>query len=131
MIHDLFELDDVSDFEEGKLALDMYIEDPKLEMENHPNLKVLQYWKNNIHHFDALAYMAMDITTVVSESSFNIGSYIINKYRSRFLPSNVHDLLCTRSWLYGYATSNEGMRVLFHSSHLVCIFIGIFLMNCR
>ncbi|KAL0796250.1 hypothetical protein Bca101_067627 [Brassica carinata] len=39
---DLFDLDDVPDYmEEGKSALDMYLEDPKLDMRNHPDLNVL------------------------------------------------------------------------------------------
>lgn len=109
MIQDLFNLDDVPDYiEEGKL------EDSKLDMKSHHNLNVLHYWKENIHRFGPLTYMAMDvlnisITTVASESSFSIGAHVINKYRSRLLPSNVHALLCTQSWRYGYMVDDEGI----------------------
>lgn len=76
-----------------KSALDMYFEDPKLNMRNHPNLNVLHYWKENIYHFGILTYMAMvvlaTITTVNSESSFSIRFHVIRKYQSRFLLSDV------------------------------------------
>lgn len=103
MIQDLFDLYDVPDYmEEGNSALDMYLKDPKLEMKVHPNLNVLEFWKENRHHFGALTYLAMDIlsipiTIVASESSFSIGSHVISKYRSRLLPNNVQALLCTCS----------------------------------
>lgn len=116
MQQDLFDLDDVPDYvEEGKSALRLYLEDPKLEMKTHPNLNVLQYWRENRNRFGALTYMAMDIlsipiTTVASESSFSIGAHVINKYRTRLLPNNVQALLCTRSWIHGYKVDDEGRK---------------------
>jgi len=66
------------------------------------NIDVLEWWKSNIHHFPDLALMAKDllsisITMVASESTFNIGSMILNKYRNCLLSTSVEAIICTSS----------------------------------
>jgi hypothetical protein len=87
--------------------LDLYLEEPRLNRKQYAKLDVLSWWKQNDNRFSELSLMARDllsipITTVASESTFSIGSKILNQYRSCLLPENVEALICTRTWLCGF-----------------------------
>ncbi|KAH1232238.1 Zinc finger BED domain-containing protein DAYSLEEPER [Glycine max] len=82
----------------GKSQLDTYLEETNLSNKNHPNLDVLQYWKDNQARFPDLSLFGfIQITTVASESTFSIGSRVLNKYRTRLLVDNVQALICTKN----------------------------------
>ncbi|RZC03446.1 Zinc finger BED domain-containing protein RICESLEEPER 2 [Glycine soja] len=90
-----FEDEDMSQV--GKSQLDTYLEEANIPNKYHPNLDVLQYWKDNQAVSRSLIIgLCIQITTVASESAFSIGSWVVNKYRIRFLADNVQALICTK-----------------------------------
>lgn len=63
-------------------------------------MDVFIYWKDFSNRYPELSVMVRDvlsipITTVSSESSFNIGGRILTKYRSCILYENVQTLVAT------------------------------------
>ena len=72
------------------------------------------FGKNNRKRCPTLSVMACNvlsnlITTVASESAFNISAHVLNKYRSRLLSDNVQALICTRNWIQGFIDGNISM----------------------
>jgi len=59
----------------------------------------LEWWKSNSQRFSNLTVMAKDLLSIsiimtASESAFNIGSNILNKYRSRLSLKHVEAIIC-------------------------------------
>uniref|UniRef100_A0A803MSV9 Uncharacterized protein n=1 Tax=Chenopodium quinoa TaxID=63459 RepID=A0A803MSV9_CHEQI len=98
-----------SSFHES-LILDVYLEDPKLDRK--AELDILAFWKENEHRYKGISHLARDIlavplTTIASESTFSIGSRVLNKWKSSSIPENVEALITTRSWMYSFETNED------------------------
>jgi len=46
--------------------------------------------------------LSIPITTIASESTLNIDSKILNKYRNYLLSTSVEAIICTSNWKHGF-----------------------------
>ncbi|CDY16308.1 BnaC01g23430D [Brassica napus] len=81
----------------GKSALDMYLEEPLLDVKAFPNLDVLSYWKDNSHRFVLIQHWLTS-----------------SKYRSCLLPRNVQALICARNWIRDFEPYDNDIEVADH-----------------
>ncbi|XP_031120336.1 zinc finger BED domain-containing protein RICESLEEPER 2-like [Ipomoea triloba] len=89
---------------EQKSELDKYINEELDTQIGGGEFDILRWWKENAHRFPILSCMARDIlavpvSTVASESTFNIGGRVLDTYRSSLTPKIVQALVCTQDWL--------------------------------
>ncbi|WVZ76804.1 hypothetical protein U9M48_024737, partial [Paspalum notatum var. saurae] len=91
--------------------LDKYMADPPLKLSE--KFDILAWWKNQSKEYPILSKIARDllavqVSTVASESAFSAGGHVIDPFRSRLDPEMVQALICTKDWV---AAARKDRRV--------------------
>ena len=90
-----------SDTPNLKSELDRYLEEAIL-LDSNAQFDILVWWKTNGLKYPTLQmlardYLAIPISTIAFESSFNTGSQILTPHRNRLLPNIVEALMCLQA----------------------------------
>ncbi|BFG34961.1 hypothetical protein CerSpe_212350 [Prunus speciosa] len=88
--------------------VDTYLHDPLELTTKEVFFDILLWWKLNGPKYPVLAAIAKDIlaiqvSTVASESCFSTGGRVIDAFRSLLTPRSVEALICMQNWLKGDA----------------------------
>lgn len=94
--------------------LDKYMAEPPLWVPKagYDKFEILSWWKTHQEVYPILAVLARDVlaiqaSTIASESAFSAGGRVIDPFRSRLEPEMVEALVCAKDWV---AASRRGDR---------------------
>ncbi|KAM6571670.1 hypothetical protein CsatA_015750 [Cannabis sativa] len=81
--------------------LEYYLNDRREKLD--PTFDILQWWKQNGFKYPVVARMAKEVlavqmSTVASESAFSTGGRILDAFRSSLSPRMVEALICSKNW---------------------------------
>lgn len=88
--------------------LDKYMSEQPLKLTKSSsildNFDILSWWKTNANRYPVLSILARDVlaiqaSTVASESAFSAGGRVVDSFRSRLDPEMVEALICTKDWV--------------------------------
>ncbi|XP_071707795.1 uncharacterized protein [Rutidosis leptorrhynchoides] len=93
--------EDTSSFE-SEMELSRYLSEPKLNWS--PSFDLLKWWKQNENRSPIVALMARDIlaiqiSSVASESVYSTSGRVLDPYRTRLSRQTVEALICTQDWV--------------------------------
>jgi len=93
--------------------LERYIAEPLLKIVG--EFDVLAWWKNKREQYPILSQivrdvMAIQVSTVASESAFSAAGRVVDPYHSHLDPEMVQTLICTKDWV---AAARKG-------AHFIC-----------
>ncbi|CAM8972375.1 unnamed protein product [Rhodiola kirilowii] len=96
------------DVVEIKNEVDKYFNEPFEDLSN-KNFNLLDWWKENAR-YPILSKISKDIfavptSTVASESTFSLGSRVVDPFRATLTPKMVEGLVCLNDWLRGGSLS--------------------------
>jgi len=82
--------------------LDMYMVEPLVKL--YGEFDILAWWKNKREQYHILSQivrdvMAMQVSTVASESAFSAAGRVVDPYRSCLDSEMVQALICTKDWV--------------------------------
>ncbi|GJT67259.1 zinc finger BED domain-containing protein RICESLEEPER 2 [Tanacetum coccineum] len=100
-LDDFLNLED-SDSIEMDTELTKYLNEPRIRFTS--DFDILEWWKLNAPRFPIIARMAKDIlaiqiTTVASESAFSTGGRVLDPYSTNLSYAVVEALICTQDWV--------------------------------
>nr|GEV39157.1 zinc finger BED domain-containing protein RICESLEEPER 2 [Tanacetum cinerariifolium] len=89
---------------ETETELQRYLKEPKVKLRKGRIFDILQWWKVNGPRFPIVARMARDIlaiqiSTVASESALITGGRVLDPYRTSLSTKIVEALICTQDWV--------------------------------
>ncbi|KAL9450826.1 hypothetical protein AB3S75_012544 [Citrus x aurantiifolia] len=84
--------------------LNTYLGEKLVPFNVEEHFDVLSWWKVNGSNYSIVPRIARDIlailiTTVASESTFNTGSRFLSSYRNKLHPSTLDALMCSQGWI--------------------------------
>jgi hypothetical protein len=90
--------------------LDKYMADAPLRISG--QFDILAWWKNQVDEYPILSQIARDllavqVSTIASESTFSAGGRVIDPFRSRLDPEMVEALVCTKDWVAATKRGNN------------------------
>lgn len=110
---------DTHDLDDDANDLDKYLAEPPLKVTkaNYHTFDILAWWKGQRDEYPILwllarDVLAMQVSTVASESAFSAGGRVVDPYRSRLDPEMVQALICTKDWI---AAAKKGDNLNFYS----------------
>ena len=114
--------------------LEKYLADPPLKVAkaNQHTFDILAWWKGHKDEYPimyqlARDVLAMQVSTVASESAFSAGGRVLDPYRNRLDPSMVEALVCTRDWIAG---ARKGYNLNLYLSKILLV-ITVLLMHLQ